>query len=156
MRQIIVGGSVAGVATSVIINGLEVVLKALDLIPVTTFDYVAVLVLPPGLAAPGYVGLVSVVLTQFVASAFFGVLFAYVMDRAGTDFWALKGLGYGAFVFLLHVSAIPKLWEPRLLGYLLGPGIIAQEVVVSLSWGILSAFFLTQLLGRVGRRVTPT
>lgn len=156
MKRIIIAGSVAGIATSVVVNGLEVLLKSLGIIPVTTLDYVAVLVLPPGWAGPGYVALVSVLLTQLVASAFFGTLFAYVMDRIGSDLWFLKGLGYGAFLFLVHVSVIPKLWEPRLLSYLITPNVMVTEVLVEISWGILGAYLLTRLLGREGRTIVPT
>lgn len=87
--------------------------------------------------------------TLLIGSAVFGVLLAYVYRWTGRDFWLLKAIGYGGLLVIVHVSMIPRLWEPRLLQIFASPPEVIWDLISNPGWAILSAYFLQRFWGEI-------
>lgn len=142
VKDTLAGAAAAGIAATVAIVTAEWALSLAGVIPPVTQLYIATLILPAGQTVPGPGATAAVVLAGLTASAFFAILLAYLLRLTGKDFWLLKGAGYGGFLFIVHVSLIPKLWEPRLAPLFESSAVLVWEVVDKVSWSILVAYLL--------------
>lgn len=145
MKDTITAGSVAGMIATVALNLVEQALVKVAGIPEEMTPYVSTLILPDPLAVPAYVRFLSVALAVLGASALFGSALAYLYARTGSDFWFLKAIGFGGVLFIVHVSVIPKLWEPRLLAILAQPGVIPWQLLYKVAWAILTGYLFIRL-----------
>lgn len=148
MRDTITVGAAAGVAATLVVFGIGKGLEAAGLIQDLMFPYMERLVLPRNHGMPPWLLTVIVFLNIFISSAFFGFVLAYIYRITGRDYWPLKAAGYAGVLYLIHVSIIPKLWEPRLLPLFRVPAAtMVWELSRELIWALLAGYLVVRWLG---------
>lgn len=148
MKENLTTGATAGILSTLITGVLEWGLSLTGIIPLVTYQYISLLILPSDLAVSPAVEGATVILSGAAASVVFGMLNAVILMTTGRDYWALKGAAWGGVLFIMHVSLIPKLWEPRILPILSSPEVIVWELVDRLGWGLINAYLFIALLAR--------
>lgn len=146
MRDTVVAGVVAGTTATIGAQIIEWVLVLSGFAQPEFLPYLALLIFPEGAAPLGPAQVISLLFAAFTGSAIFGTGLAFLYTRTGGGFWIVKGVAYAGFLFVVHVSLIPKMWEPRLLAVLAQPGVMTMEVIKQVVWATLTAYLLAQIL----------
>ena len=82
---------------------------------------------------------------DLVVGSFLGFLIIAVFERTNYRFLRIKCFGLGVILWILHVSIIPKLWEPKLLSLMDRPTIY-MALINHVLWGLLFGIFLNIML----------
>lgn len=80
------------------------------------------------------------IIADLAAGSFLGFLLIAVFERTSYRFLRAKCLGIGILFWILHVSIIPKLWEPQLLKLMNRPTVymaLFNHIVWGLTFGII-------------------
>lgn len=145
MNDPLAAGAVAGIIGLLFKLVLEWVLSSARLMPAISYHYIVTLILPSEEALPLYVRIIAFVFSEVGSSSFFGVILAYLLIRTGRDLWFLKAVGFAAVLFIIHVSLIPKMWEPQLVQKFANPTGVLGEVVWVLIWSTVTAHTLVNV-----------
>lgn len=141
-----VAGAAAGIAATAARVAVELILYATRAFPdIPYYEYVTMLILPKE-DMPRSVSLIAFVFSIMASSVLFGTVQAYIYVRTGGDYRFRKAAGYGLILFVIHVSLIPKLWEPRVLAEQAEPWVVPWELAMHVGWGILTAYLYARLM----------
>jgi hypothetical protein len=80
------------------------------------------------------------IIADIMAGSFLSFLLILVFERTSYRFLQAKCTGIGAVLWILHVSIIPKLWEPALLKLMNRPTVymaLFSHVLWGLAFGII-------------------
>lgn len=80
-------------------------------------------------------------MADLAAGSFLGFLIIAVFERTNYLFLRAKCLGLGVALWVLHVSIIPKLWEPQLLKLMNRPTVY-MALIDHLLWGLAFGMIL--------------
>ncbi len=131
------GGAIVGVVMTcpyLMLDYLSSLLFNVNTIPI----YSATLVIShTGFPWDYFFGIVADLGAGFLIGA--GMIAAF--ERSGYQFLLAKCLGIGIVLWILHVSVIPKLWEPRLLQLLNRPTVY-MSLLNHVFWGAGFGLFL--------------
>lgn len=131
------GGAVLGLMITVpylLLDYLASLLFDVNPIPV----YSATLVVSHvGQAGDYLLGMIA----DLIAGSFLGFGVVMAFERTNYRYLLGKCLGIGVVLWVLHVSIIPKLWEPQLLGLMNRPTVY-MALVNHVLWGIGFGFIL--------------
>lgn len=117
MMDIILRGSLAGIAGYSGCLAGNFALYWLHLVPSTEIHYNAIILRPAGTPVTTPIW-ISGFIVGYVLSALLGLVTAYLMDRTGYDYAWLKGLVVGVGFSLVHVAIFPNVLTPRLFSEL--------------------------------------
>jgi hypothetical protein len=79
------------------------------------------------------------IIADLAAGSFLGFIIIVVLERTSYGFLSAKCLGIGVVLWILHVSIIPKLWEPELLKLMNRPTVymaLFNHMIWGLGYGI--------------------
>lgn len=80
------------------------------------------------------------IIADITAGSFLGFLLIVIFERTSYRFLRAKCFGIGIVLWILHVSIIPKLWEPQLLKLMNRPTVymaFINHVLWGLAFGII-------------------
>jgi hypothetical protein len=80
------------------------------------------------------------IIADLAAGSFLGFLIIAVFERTSYRFLRSKCLGIGVVLWILHVSIIPKIWEPELLRLMNRPTVymaLFNHILWGLAFGIV-------------------
>ena len=125
------GGIILGLATTIpylILDYLYSLILAVNPIPI----YSATLVVShTGIPWDYLFGIIA----DLSAGSFLGFLLIIIFERTNYRFLRAKCLGSGVILWILHVSIIPKLWEPELLKLMNRPTVY-MALINHILWGL--------------------
>lgn len=81
------------------------------------------------------------ILGDFIAGAFMGFIITFIFERTNYHYLWIKGLGIGAVLWIVHVCALPKLWEPKLLT-LMTQSTVYISFFTHVGWGLVYGIIL--------------
>jgi hypothetical protein len=125
------GGAILGLATTfpyLMLDYLYSLILNVNPIPI----YSAILVVShTSLPWDYFLGIIA----DLAAGSFLGFLIIVVFERTSYRFLKSKCLGIGVVLWILHVSIIPKLWEPGLLKLMNRPTVY-MALLNHFLWGL--------------------
>jgi hypothetical protein len=81
------------------------------------------------------------IIADITAGSFLGFLLIVVFERTSYKFLLAKCFGIGPVLWILHVSIIPKLWEPALLKLMNRPTVY-MALINHVLWGLVFGIIL--------------
>ena len=84
------------------------------------------------------------IIAELAAGSLLGFLIIVVFQRTSYAYLQAKCLGLGVSLWILHVSIIPKLWEPELLKLMNRPTVYGA-LVNHILWGLAFGFTLNSI-----------
>jgi uncharacterized membrane protein (Fun14 family) len=75
------------------------------------------------------------ILSDLTAGSLMGFIIGFIIEKTSYRYLAAKGLVIGSTLWILHVSVIPKLWEPGLLKLMNRPTVYIAWLTHIL-WGL--------------------
>ena len=90
------------------------------------------------------------VMADLIAGTFLGAFTVFVLERTNYKNLIQKGIIAGGVLWIMHVSLIPKIWDPELLKFIDPPtGFIS--FYTHIFWGILYGFILTRFVQEINK-----
>lgn len=130
------GGSILGFVTTIpylMVDYLSSLISGVNPIPI----YSATLIVSHAAIPWDYLfGMIA----DIIAGSLLGFILVVVFERTSYRFIRTKCLGAGSVLWILHVSIIPKLWEPELLKLMNRPTVymaFVNHVLWGLAFGIM-------------------
>lgn len=108
IRDTITIGSIAGIIATLVFISVNYIFKLLGYQFTSTWESTAGIFLSNNLVHTP-LGFIIGFLGQFVIGASGGIIMAYILKFTGYDYYILKGLGMGAFYWLVGVGIIGKI-----------------------------------------------
>jgi hypothetical protein len=81
------------------------------------------------------------IIADITAGSFLGFLLIVIFERTSYRFLQAKCFGIGVVLWILHVSIIPKLWEPQLLKLMNHPTVY-MALINHAFWGLAFGMIL--------------
>ena len=144
-KDAILVGTIAGLATNLLKNSLAWIWCRLHLLDYFTSDFAASLFIKPN-AIQTLSGQIIGLAADFIVSAILGISFVYLIKYSGQRFLLIKGLVYGAVVWLLLYGGVRSLPMVRLHDY--NPLHIVIALINHLIFGLILSFIIKLLLGK--------
>ena len=138
LRDRLLFGALAGVVANFIMDLLEFPLWKLDAIQYTLGHYAASLFMGAETTHHTLIGSVASFLADNIYSAVLGVIFLYLLLSTGQRFLLVKGLIYGAFLWLFSYGGMRSL------------SVVQLRNVPTESWDIIIQFLLHRVWSRLG------
>ncbi len=134
------GGSILGFVTTIpylMVDYLSSLISGVNPIPI----YSATLIVSHA-AIPGdyFFGIIA----DITAGSLLGFVLVVVFERTSYRFMRTKCLGVGSVLWILHVSIIPKLWEPELLKLMNRPTVY-MAFITHILWGLAFGIMLNAM-----------
>lgn len=125
------GGYILGMATTIPYLLLDYLASLiLDVNPIPAYSATLV-VSHTGIPWDYFLGIIA----DLTAGSFLGFGLITIFERTSYKFLRTKCIGSGAVLWILHVSIIPKLWEPGLLKLMNRPTVY-MALVLHVLWGM--------------------
>jgi len=90
------------------------------------------------------------VMADLVAGTFLGAFTALVLEQTNYKNLVPKGIIAGGILWIMHVSLIPKIWDPELLNFV-GPPTGFISFYTHIFWGTLYGFILTRFVQEINK-----
>lgn len=148
MKDTAIAGSLAGIVASALVVAIEWGLGMAGLLQPVSGEYITILLLPRDLVLSAFVQSLVVAAGTLTGASFFGSILAYFLTLSGRDYRLWKGLWFSGVLFIVHVSVIPKLWEPNLLPLFSTGAIMTWQVVYQVIWAVVTVLLLNRLTER--------
>jgi divalent metal cation (Fe/Co/Zn/Cd) transporter len=87
---------------------------------------------------------------DLIAGTFLGAITAFVLERTNYKNIIQKGFIAGGVLWIMHVSVIPKIWDPELLK-LVNPATGHLSFFTHVFWGIFYGFILTRFVQEINK-----
>jgi len=143
MMDIILRGSLAGIAGFSGCLAANFALYWLHLVPSTEIHYNAILLRPAGTPLTTSTW-ISGFIVGYILAALLGLVAAYIMDRTGYDYAWLKGLVVGISFWPVHVVIFPNLLAPRLF-FVLPPIMVLTCFFFAAIYGVVAGLTVKYL-----------
>lgn len=90
------------------------------------------------------------VMADLIAGTFLGAITAFVLERTNYKNLIKKGVIAGGVLWIMHVSIIPKIWDPELLKFInFSTG--SLSFYTHIFWGTFYGFILTRFVQEVNK-----
>jgi hypothetical protein len=87
---------------------------------------------------------------DLIAGTFLGAITAFVLERTNYKNILLKGIIAGGVLWIMHVSVIPKIWDPGLLQFInLSTGRLS--FYTHIFWGTFYGFILARFVQEINK-----
>jgi hypothetical protein len=90
------------------------------------------------------------VMADLIAGTFLGAVTAFVLERTNYKNLIQKGVIAGGVLWIMHISTIPKMWDPELLKFInFSTG--SLSFYTHIFWGTFYGFILTRFVQEVNQ-----
>jgi hypothetical protein len=88
------------------------------------------------------------VMADLIAGTFLGSFTTFILERTNYKNLIQKGIIAGGVLWIIHVSLIPKIWDPELLRFV-GPPTGYLSFYTHIFWGTLYGFILKRFVQEI-------
>ena len=139
IKDTIVFGGLAGAVGNILKETMAWSLYFWGLIKYTFVHFCAGIVINPDTYVKDPLSVVVGIMIDFLIAAIFSLAMYLVMRRTGTDYWVIKGLGLGIFVFLICYGVLRPAISIKIES---SPFTALMYIFPNLTYGVATCWFL--------------